>query len=299
MNHNNRPTSETAYKNINLTKGGLLGALAALFLSAMAVFVKLVSAKASNNTIIFSRFLISFIYIVAILLIQKARGHSLHLKPRSFYLHILRAIFGVLAMSLFYYSLRFISVMDGNLLMMTTPLFIPLITLVCLQMRTSKIVLLAIIIGFVGTMFVLKPSKGIIDPHALFALGGGLSGAFALFFLRELGKRDHPQAMLFYYFLITVVLSGLSTLIHWHLIWNLHNLLLLLGVGISGTLYQECLMRSSCYAPASVTSTLLYLSVLFSTGFDWLIWGTFPDILNIAGLILIVLASYFIVSHQG
>ena len=271
---------------LNLPRAAYLGALAAFFLSAMAVFVKLVSPYASINVTIFARFLISFVYIIIILGLKQVRGYSINLRPRLFYLHVLRAVFGVLAMALFYYSLRFINVMDGNLLMMTTPLFIPLITLVVLRTRTQLIVLTAICVGFLGTAFVLKPSEGIIDPHALFALGGGLSGAFAIFVLRELGKRDHPQTMLFYYFLITVCLSGISVLFHWHIVWNLHTALLLLGVGISGTLYQECLMRSSCYAPASVTSTLLYLSVVFSTGFDWLIWGVLPDIYNTLGFIV-------------
>lgn len=282
----------------NLPKAFIFGIGASFCLSVMGLFVKLVSPSASTNITIFSRFLISFIYIAIILGVRSLNGRHFSLKPQRFSLHLLRAFFGLLGMSLLYYSLRFIPLMDANLLTMTSPLFIPIITLILLGIRTRVSVLIAILVGFVGTALVLKPSHGIIDLHALYALGAGLASAFAIFMIREMGKRDHPQTMMFYYFLLTMLLSGTSLLFHCEMQWNQHTLLLLLGVGLSGTIYQECLIRGSCHAPASIMSTLLYLSVVFSTLFDWLIWGLIPDIYNQIGLILIVMSSYTIVTRR-
>lgn len=284
--------------NINLMRALVFGVLGSLNLALMGLCVKLVSGSVSTNITIFARFLISFMYIASILGFHLLRGHYFPLKPQFFSLYILRAIAGMLAMLLFYYSLNFIPLMDGNLLTMTNPLYIPILAFIFLGIRTQWSVIIAILIGFCGTAFVLKPSTGLIDPHALYAAGAGIAGAFAIFIVRELGKRDHPKTMMFYYFLITMLLSAVSMLFHFHIHWSWHTVLMLLGVGIFGTIYQECLIRGSCYAPASIISTLLYLSVVFSTLFDWLIWGLIPDIWNILGLVLIIAASYTIVTRN-
>lgn len=277
----------------NIRLASLFCIMGAFSASIMVLFVKLAAPSTNNSMTIFFRFLVSFAYVLIIVGYKAIRGNPLSLKVHRFWLHVLRSLFGVGSMLFLYYALRFIPLMDGTLLSMTNPLFIPLIALLLFGIKTKLKVIISIIAGFLGVLLVIRPGYGMVNPHAIYALGSGVSAAFAIVLLRELAKHDKPQVIMFYYFLIAAVLGGIIALGNWHTP-NSHTLLLLLGVGIFGTLYQDCLIRASALAPAPIISVCLYTFVVFSGILDYLVWGIRPDMCTCIGLLIICASSYYV-----
>jgi drug/metabolite transporter (DMT)-like permease len=284
-------------KSINLKKATIYILLASFCLSLMALFVKLASKKTNNSIIIFFRFSISFLYILLIIFFKKLKNKNLHLKTKNIKLHIIRAVFSMLAMYLLYYSLRFIPILEANLLIMTNALFIPIIGFLFFQYKLSKKHLLAVIIGFTGVFFILRPSNMIFQFKALYALLSGFTASISFIYIRKISKVDHHHTSMFYYFLFAFVASLVLVLFNFEVL-DFKTVMLLIAASIFGTLYQEFLIRASVYATAKFNSSMLYSSLIFSTIFGILFFKNIPTLITILGIILVVVGSILTIFYS-
>ena len=273
-------------KQLNIKKAVIFASFGALSYSVMAVLVKLVSAQTNKEMIVFFRFFISFIYLLIVLAHRSLFKKPVSLKTSNFKLHLLRATAGIINLILFYYSLSYINLLDASLLNTTYPLFIPILAFIFLRSHTHFKVWISLAIGFSGVVFILNPSNNIFHFAALPALGSGFAISIAFLTLRQLGKREHHYCIMFYYFLITTVVSGILIIFRWKTP-DLYALGILAAIGLSGIVYQECITRASAYAPARIVSPLMYLNVIFSGLFGWMIWNNVPDLYDWIGVVLI------------
>jgi len=277
--------------HVNLKKATIFGLGAALSFSVMAFFVKLAAPHTNNNMIIFFRFSVSFFYIAIILIFKTLmRDTKFPIKTKHFKLHLVRALTSMAAMLLFYYSLMHINLIDANLLVMTSPLFVPIFAVLLFHEKTNWKSILAIIIAFVGIACVIKPGHELFNPVSLIALSAGIIVAIVILIMRVLSVYDHPHTCMFYYFPLAFLISGIISIFHWQTP-DLHTVMLLLLAGVCGTSYQEFLIRASQHAQARVVSTLMYTSVIFSGLLGWQIWGEIPDLLSWAGIALVCCGS--------
>ncbi|NGX55792.1 MAG: Riboflavin transporter [Candidatus Anoxychlamydiales bacterium] len=277
-------------KAINLKKAFIFILLASFSLSLMATLVKIAILSVNNSIIIFSRFSISFIYILLVFLIKKIRKKSVPIKTNHLSLHIIRAITSMLAMFLFYYSLKYISLVECNLLLMTNVLFIPIIAIIFFKVKIPIKHWISILIGFLGIILILKPGFEIFQPKALYALLSGFIASISFIYIRKISKLDHHHTSMFYYFSFAFFASSVLVLFNFQSI-DFKILLLLIGIGISGTLYQEFFIRATVYASVKFNSSLLYSSIIFSAFFGFIFFKNIPDLITFLGMSLIVIGG--------
>ena len=287
---------DTTHTNIKLAVVFCL--LAALSFSIMSLFVKLVAPHTTTSMTILFRFGVSFLYILIIIAVKSFSNNPVTFKVHNVWLHLLRAFCAFSSLFLFFYAIKFIPLMDGTLLAMTYALLVPIVAFIFLGIKTKVSNILAIIIGSLGIVLVIKPEYGLFDPHALYALTGSLFAAGSTVTLRELAKKDHHHTIMFYYFLFAVIMGGLATIGHWHTP-DSHTIMLLLCMGIFGTLYQDFFIRACAFAPAAINATLLYTSVAFGGAFDFIFWHITPDLYTSIGLLIVVYSSYLIAKSNN
>ena len=279
-------------KEINILKVSIYGVLSALFLSVMSLFVKLASQHTTESVIVLFRFSIGYIYILLVTLIKFRTSTQVFFpKTKKIHLHILRTVFSVVTMFLLFRALHFIPIMNATLLFMTAPFFVAILGALFFHNRVGIKVLLGIIIGFVGVLFALNPNGDIFTNHySLYALASGATGAVSLLLIRNISKYDSPHTTMFYYYPMTVLVGTIMSVYNWSTP-NVDGLIFLAAVGVCTILYQECLLRASQYAPAKVTSTLLYLTIVFGGVIDWFFWKEVPGIEAIFGFVLIFIGG--------
>lgn len=276
-------------------KALIFTAISALSLSIMAVFVKLALPETTTSMVILFRFSVGLLYVFLLGIFQRCRGDTLSLKAKApFKIHLVRALTGVMAMMCFYSTFRFLSVTDGTLIMMTGPLFLPLFTFLIYRQRTHLQVIFGILLGFLGLILILRPDSGVFQPRALIGLAGGAFAALALMSLTRATRDDSPFTILIYYFPMAVILSGVFSIFNWEPLTE-HVLELLLGVGFFGTIYQDCLVRASQYAPPTLVSTVMYISIIFSGCLDWILWRDVPSLISLMGMLVVCSSGTWIV----
>lgn len=278
----------------NVFKYIALASGSALSLSLMALFAKLALPHSNASMLLFFRGLFACVYILLMIKIIKWRGHEISLKTKHLGIHILRSITAACALYSLYYSLHYIPLVDANLLAMTYPLFAVLFAAIFFKEKINLITWIAIITAFVGIVLILKPGHALFEPAALIALFSGICAAISILGIHKIGKEEHTYTIMLYYIAATIVISTVMIIFTWQLP-DLKTLLLLIGVGTAGILYQELLTRALIYSPTFIPSAFMYLSVVFSLIFGFIIWYHIPDYLSWFGIILVCLGDIALV----
>ena len=155
----------------------------------------------------------------------------------------------------------------------------------------------AVLVGFAGVLVMVKPGATALDLGALVALGAALGYALAVIAVRQLGRTEHPNTIVFYFTLNTGALAALA--LPWA--WappDLADFGLMALTGLLGGAVQYCGTRAYTLGPAAVIGPFNYSAILWATLFGWLIWGDLPDHWVIAGAAVVIASGLFIVFRE-
>lgn len=281
-----------ARKDENTWAGGGLILLAAASYACMGALVKFGKAI-PDQQLVFMRNGVCLLVLLPWILLPKPKP----LQTQVLKTHLIRAIAGLLNMYCFFFSIRYILLADAMLLNNTMPLFIPLVLLVWKRKAIPLKLIPGLAIGFIGVLFILRPSKDLFQPAALIALASGIFMSISMAGIRELGKFEPIYRILFYYFAISSLISAVPLFWSWKnhepLTW-----LILAGVGIFAAVYQYFLTKGYQYAPAQKISPLIYFAVILSGLFDWIFWGDVPGILSYAGVVLVIVGAIYCIRTE-
>ena len=149
---------------------------AALAFSGVGACVKLATAGAEVNTVVFARNLVALCVLLPWLLRARRAGLATA-RPGS---HLLRAAFGLAAMYCFFRALSVLGLGEAMVLNYSTPLFIPFVAWLWIRERPSPLLLPVIGLGLLGVLLILRPdtllaARGDAATEArLFGLASGL-----------------------------------------------------------------------------------------------------------------------------
>ncbi len=279
----------------------LLAIIAAAFFNAlMGAAVKYASEGISIEAMTFWRNFICLIFVFP-WLSHASHGHpslAKIIRPKNFTMHLVRGVFGLVAIYMFFISLQFLSLTDATLLANTMPIYIPIIAYLWKKIPIMHSLWWGIGMAFLGILFIIKPGFGVFQPASLIGIVGAMFGSIAIFALRMAHFSEPPVRTLFFYFLIASSLAFLGTLPRFSLNWltlDSHNLVILLGLGGLGMAYQLCFTYAAKWAPVRLTSPFLYLSVVFSMALQWLVWGHTVPLSSIFGFCLVFAGAMLVV----
>ena len=258
----------------------------------MGSLVKLLSENLPSQNVVFFRNLFGLIILLPYIFKLGIKT----LKTNNIRWHILRSIAGVSAMYCFFYALAELPLADAMLLKISAPLFIPIIAFVWLSEYISLRVIMAIMIGFLGVIFVLKPT-GTIHIASLVGLLGGALAALAKVTIRRMSDSEPTSRIVFYFGLIGLIVSAIPLIWFWQDPTTKEWIILIL-LGAFGTVGQLFLTKSYILAPASRIAPFTYSSILFAAIIGWLFWDELVTLITISGALLIIVAGIIILREK-
>lgn len=267
--------------------------ITALAMSVMSALVKVTITQTNVFIILLGRFAISFLWILGLIGRHKLRSESILLKSKKPGLQILRTIFSWSALGLAFYALKLIPLVSATLLGITYPLFVPIIVFFVLGVKTSMKIWMGIAAGFLGVAIILGVHHVHTSVGFVIALMGGLSAACAIVTLRKISSYDHIETSMFYYYSIGFVVSFCFAMHNFHMP-DWHVLMLLIAIGVVGTIYQVCFMYALHLAPARTVTPMMYLSVVFSGILGWIFWNYAPNIDFYIGMTIVIVSAIFV-----
>jgi len=278
-------------------------------LAAAAAFVLMVSlvkicreAEITTRSIVFYR---SFIVLPCCFFL--CRRYSLRVKAKGFL--VMRCLFGFAAMATSFAAMRWISVVEINLLFNLQPVLVaacaPLI-LGALE-RPNKLTLIALIAALFGSAVIVTPELfgDTRDVNSYRWLGlslgafGALCGALAHVALR--GLQETPAIVTVTWFQVCVATLALipfdgQALVHLSVTQS--ATFALVGVGLCAFVGQLCLTRAYQLLPAVNASALGYSTPLFGIALDLSVFGVIPELHTFFGGSLIVASGLWWVQRS-
>jgi drug/metabolite transporter (DMT)-like permease len=254
--------------------------------AVVGVLVKMSSRTMPDEMIVFFR----NAGALAALLPFLVRGGLNGLKTSRPLPHLTRSLFGLGSMYCCFYALARMPLGDAMLLSYTSPLFMPWFSSLWLGERPSGNVWPAILLGFLGVAFVMKPGQGLLTPTALIAVGSGLFGAVAQVGIRDLTKTEPVRRIVFYFSAVSTVVSAVPLLWAWKTPAGM-EWILLVGTGVLASAAQMCLTRAYANGSPARIGPFIYSAVVFSALLDWFLWRHAPDRWSVVGAVFIILAG--------
>lgn len=279
----------------HILKGSILALLAFFFMAVFGVFTKVATEYGDPIWVSFITYLIASLGTGLFMLPQGLAG----LKSQHYRYLIARAVIGTSASFLYMISMRYIPIVNSTLLFNTAPIFIPLLTVSVLKISIHKSIWIAVIIGFIGILVIIKPGSDLLtDPGNLIGLLSGFALAVAYLIMKFLTSTDTGMRIIFYYFTIGMLMQiPLLWFTNQSLSFDAFFFAALSGVMLM--LAQICLVRAYLYAAASQVGVYQYASVVFVALIEWIVWSRTPDLLDCIGFILVSVAGIFIIFSSG
>jgi drug/metabolite transporter (DMT)-like permease len=216
---------------------GLLGCLA-VFASAFCFYFSTVVIRWSRDVVAidsafyaFFRFLLGFM-VVCILMTLRRQGPA----PKRYHLLVGRAVGNSIAVYCFYQAVRFTSVAEANILNMTYPIFIVILSWILMRHQRDPVAAAMVAVAIAGVWLILKPGSTGLGLDSLWGLGSGISAAAAIVYLNLSRQHHDANTVLFYMFGLGALLMFVffRNRFFWPNPTELYYLMVCGGAGIAG-----------------------------------------------------------------
>lgn len=258
----------------------------ALMFALAGTIVKVAAEKTDLLSLVFWRNFFSFLCVIITGLLSGKLDFSSKKKKT----HILRAFFTFLALISYFYSVAHTHLGNAVLLQQTSPIFVPLISLIVLKRISDRHVWYGIIIGFIGVGLTTGMGISSLNKGDLAGVISGFMGGAATVTIWLMSDSETPFKQMLYFSLYSLLFS--VTFIPW--VWQSFDLTLapyFIALGIVTTLAQYFLSVACSQAPTDKIISWSYTSVIFATLFGYFGWQENLSLTMLAGMVFIVLGA--------
>ena len=269
--------------------------LAWVMLPIMDGFAKYLSSDLPVLQITWARYFFTVAFTFPIMFFFYRNQLKWSEKPK---LQFLRGLILLTANICFFYSISVISLAKALTLAFVAPLIVTAFSPIFLSEKVGLRRWLAVIIGFIGSLVVIRPGFVEINLASLAALGTGVMYGFYLIITRKLSTSDNP--------LLTLLLTGvvgviiISTVMPF--VWvkpSLNQWSMMAAIGIFACIGHLFLILSLKYADASKLAPFSYFEIITNIIIGYYFFNDFPDNWTFLGLFIIVLSGIYISRREN
>ena len=169
----------------------------------------------------------------------------------------------------------------------TMPIWTAILAVVFLGERMGLWKNLAVVLGVVGVVIVVRPGTNEIVPGQLIALAAAVGFAISVTMVKSLTRTDSVVTILFWMLVIQSVIGIAPALAVWQwptpYVWGW-----VVVIAFLGTFSHYCLTRAMLHADATIVVLMDFLRVPLAALTGWLIYNERLDTFTILGAALIL-----------
>ena len=276
-------------------KAIIFNLLAWVMLPIMDGFAKYLSAELPVLQITWARYFFTVVFIFPLMLFFFKKYLVWTDKPK---LQLIRGLILLTANISFFYSISVISLPKALTLAFVAPLVVTAFSPFFLGESVGYRRWAAVIIGFIGSLVVIRPGFLEINLASLAALGTGIMYGFYLIITRKLSTSDNPLLTL----LLTGVVGAIIATTFMPFVWvspTFNQWSIMAAIGLFACIGHLFIILSLKYADASKLAPFSYFEIITNIIIGYYFFSDFPDNWTFLGLFIIVLSGIYISRREN
>ncbi len=274
---------------------GILATVTASFiLGAMDALAKWLMQDISMHQVVWARYFFHTLIVGVVFTLQSGTGFMRAKRP---FLQTVRALCLLCVTFGLYFAIQTISLADATAILFFAPVLVTLLAGFFLRERVGVQEWLAVILGFVGVLFIVRPGFRTLQPEILVALLAAIALSIYFVLTRALRGQDSEQTTLFHTTVAgAIVLTAL--LPFW---WTTPSLMqwgYLFLTGVMGASGHFLLVKAFHLAPAPLLSPFLNAQLVAAVFYSRLFFNDQLGVTFYLGAFLIVGAGLIVWAHQ-
>lgn len=276
-------------------KGALLALLAFAIFATHDVVVKFLGASYSPFQIVFFSVMFGFPLVTLMLIRDPQPGH---LRPVHPWWTLTRTAAAVVGGGTAFYAFSTIPLAQTYAILFAAPLLITILSIPILGETVRLRRWLAVIVGLIGVMVVLRPGGTELTLGHLSALVAAVASALSSIIVRKIGQDERSVVLLMYPMLANfVVMGALMPFVYQPMpVLHLGGLALMSAMAFVAS---ALVIGAYKTGEAVVVAPMQYSQILWATLYGVLFFDELPDLWTAVGAGIIIASGVYIVLRES
>ena len=283
------------FQSMPVTLQASLMMLVALFcFTTMGICIRLSSAFVPVIEIVFFRNILAVLIMAPVLIRQGANSIKMN-RPKLFFG---RACINFIGMLCGFTAVTLIPLAEMTALSFTGPIFVTIGAALFLGevIRIRRI--MAIAVGFVGALIILRPGLVEVSVGAMLALVSALSIAAASLVVKKMTQSETASSIVFWMVMMQAPLALVPAIFVWE--WpTVEAWVYLWGMALSGTAAHVLFTRAVGLVEITSLQPLEFAKLPFAVVLAWLVFAELPDIWIWIGGSVIFASTVYITRREA
>ena len=211
--------------------------------------------------------------------------------------HFVRAFSAVGCVVLYIFGIKYLLLSENIAIAHSAPIIAALLAVPILGEKIGIHRMLAIVIGFIGVLVIVKPGTDLFQLKSLLPIGSAFFMASVYLTTRSLMNTESSTSIVFYYS-FALLFTSLIFFPSDFVIPDAFNLILALSLGIMGSMGHYFMSQAARYADVAVTSPFEYSSFIFVGVMGYLFFYEIPSQSVVLGGVLIILSGVYVAYRE-
>lgn len=264
-------------------------------------FAKILGETIALGVLVLTRFAVQAAILLPITLAQR---NPIYLPQHLIKWTLVRTALHIIGIGMMFSSLRFLPLADALAIAFVMPFLMLLLGHFWMGEVVGPHRIAACAVGFVGTLLVIQPNFAEVGYPALLPLGVAVSFSLFMLVTRKIARDVDPirlqmvSGMQACVYLAPVLIFWPAARDGFHLGLPTETWMLLVGIGVIGTVAHLLMTWSLRFAPTSTVAPMQYLEIPFATIIGWAIFSDLPNGLAAVGICVTIAAGLYIILRE-
>jgi len=265
--------------------------LAALWMAgwlSLTLIVAVAGREATREVNVFQlmgmRSILGFLMLYPLV---RAKGGFAVMKTARLPQHVARNLIHYGAQLGWFFALTLIPIGQVVAIEFTMPIWTAILAAMFLGERITTWKIVAIVLGIIGVVVIVRPAAGEVNPGQLIALAAAVGFGVSVAMVKSLTRTEQTLTILFWMLAVQSVAGFFPALYVWT--WpSAHVWGWVLLIAFCGTFSHYCMARALLNADATVVIPMDFLRVPLTAAAGWLLYSERLDLFTVLGAMLIL-----------
>ena len=263
-----------------------------IFGNLMGTFIKLAQEELNVFTAGFLRFFFGFLIIIPYILKTKFKVFN----TKNFKIHIIRSALNLPAMLLGFAALAMLPLEKMTAIHFIVPIIVTILAVIFLKEKIYLYRSIALVIGFLGMLIILRPGIMDISIGIYMALISSLIWSIVIILTKKVSKDDSAITILSHQY-VYMTLFSLPLVIYFWDQPSLKTIIFILCAAISGTILHIALNHAYKLVDVTMTQPYSFLGLIFSSIIGYFVFSDKPDLYTWIGA-SVIFCGVLLISYR-